>query len=52
VDYLTSIVRAAGQAADTLTCEFSSKKPVYLEFRLNKQGCRLGFFLAPRVSAE
>ena len=52
VDYLTSIVRAAGQAADTLTCEFSSRKPVYLEFRLNKQGCRLGFYLAPRVSAE
>jgi len=52
VDYLTSIVRAAGQAADTLTCEFSSKKPVKLEFRLNKQGCRLGFFLAPRVSSD
>lgn len=50
IDYLLSITKAAGQASDTLTCEFSTKKPIKLGFRLNEQGARMDFFLAPRVT--
>ena len=50
IDYLTNIVKTAGSASDTLVCNFSSKKPVLLEFKLNDQGARINFFLAPRVS--
>ena len=50
IDYLSNILRAAGSAADTVVCNFSTKKPVLLEFRLNDQGARINFFLAPRVS--
>lgn len=50
IDYLQNIVKTAGSASDTLVCNFSSKKPVLLEFKLNDQGARINFFLAPRVS--
>jgi proliferating cell nuclear antigen len=50
IDYLLGITKAAGGVFDTLTCEFSSKKPVRLEFRLNDQGARIHYYLAPRVS--
>jgi len=50
IDYLSNIIRAAGSAADTVICNFSTKKPVLLEFKLNDQGARIHFFLAPRVS--
>jgi proliferating cell nuclear antigen len=50
IDYLSNIVRAAGSASDTLGCSFSGKKPVLLEFKLNDQGARIHFYLAPRVS--
>ncbi len=50
IDYLLGITKAAGIASDTLLCEFSTKKPVKLEFKLNDQGARLHYFLAPRVS--
>lgn len=49
IDYLTGIVKAISNA-DTLVCEFSSKKPIRLEFKLNDQGARVFYFLAPRVS--
>jgi len=49
IDYLLSITKAMG-ASDTLTCEFATKKPVKLEFRLNQQGARVQYWLAPRVS--
>jgi proliferating cell nuclear antigen len=52
IDYLSNIIRAAGGAADTVVCNFSSKKPVLLEFKLNEMGARINFFLAPRVSSE
>jgi proliferating cell nuclear antigen len=52
IDYLSNIVKTAGSASDTLVCNFSSKKPVLLEFKLNDQGARLNFFLAPRVSSD
>ena len=50
IDYLLSITKAAGSASDTLICEFSTKKPVRLEFKLNDQGSRIHYYLAPRVS--
>ncbi len=52
VDYLNGISRAVGGASDTLVAEFSSKKPILLQFLLNKQGTRIHFFLAPRVSSD
>ncbi len=50
IDYLLGITKAVGGASDTLLCEFSTKKPVKLEFALNKLGSRIHYFLAPRVS--
>ncbi len=50
IDYLLSITKAMGNAADTLLCEFASKKPVKLEFALNTTGARIHYFLAPRIS--
>ncbi len=49
IDYLLGITKAVGGASDTLLCEFSTKKPVKLEFALNKLGSRIHYFLAPRV---
>jgi proliferating cell nuclear antigen len=49
IDYLLSISKAIA-TADTLTCEYSSKKPIKLEFKLNEQGARVHYFLAPRIS--
>jgi len=49
VDYLLSIVKAIS-TADTIVCEYSSKKPVKLNFRLNQQGGRLDYYLAPRIN--
>lgn len=50
IDYLANIIRTAGSASDTLVCNFSTKKPILLEFKLNDQGARIHFFLAPRVA--
>ncbi len=50
IDYLLGISKAAGGASDTLLAEFSTKKPIRLEFKLNDQGARIHYFLAPRVS--
>ncbi len=50
IDYLISIVKAMGGVSDTLLAEFSTKKPIRLEFKLNDQGTRVHYFLAPRVS--
>jgi len=50
VDYLTNILRAVGGVADTVECSFSSKKPVLLNMKLNDQGARIHFYLAPRIS--
>ncbi|MDA4128449.1 MAG: proliferating cell nuclear antigen (pcna) [Thaumarchaeota archaeon] len=51
IDYLLAITKAIS-TADTLTCEYSSKKPVKLDFKLNEQGARIHYFLAPRVSSD
>jgi proliferating cell nuclear antigen len=52
IDYLLGISKAAGSVSDTILCEFSSKKPIRLEFRLNDQGSRIHYYLAPRVSGD
>jgi proliferating cell nuclear antigen len=50
IDYLLNFMKSIGSVVDTLTCEFASKKPIRIEAKLNDQGTRLVFFLAPRVS--
>jgi proliferating cell nuclear antigen len=50
IDYLIGITKAVGGVSDTLQAEFSTKKPIRLEFKLNDQGARVHYFLAPRVS--
>jgi len=50
IDYLIGITKAMGGVSDTLFAEFSTKKPIRLEFKLNDQGARVHYFLAPRVS--
>jgi proliferating cell nuclear antigen len=50
IDYLTNISKAMGSTVDTLIVEFSSKKPIKLNFRLNDQGARVVYYLAPRVT--
>ncbi len=50
IDYLLNISKAIGSASDTVVCEFSPKKPVRLQWRLNAQGAEIRYFLAPRIS--
>jgi DNA polymerase III sliding clamp (beta) subunit (PCNA family) len=50
IDYLTGISRAVGSASDVVVVEYSSKKPARLEFKLNEQGARIFYFLAPRIA--
>ena len=38
IDYLLSISKALGGVVDTLQAEFSTKKPIRLEFKLNDRG--------------
>ena len=49
IDYLLGISKAIGSASDVGVCEYSSKKPARLEFKLNEQGARIFYFLAPRI---
>jgi proliferating cell nuclear antigen len=50
IDYIMSISRAVGSASDTVVMEYASKKPTKIQFALDAQGCRIDFFLAPRIS--
>ena len=50
IEYINSILKAMGGVADTVEMEYSTKKPIKMNFALNAQGARLQFFLAPRVS--
>jgi len=50
IDYLMSISKALGSAVETVVLEFSSKKPLRLEWKLNEQGAMVRYFLAPRIS--
>jgi proliferating cell nuclear antigen len=49
IDYISKIVRALGCASsDTITLEYSSKKPLRLEFTAFN-ALKVQFFLAPRI---
>jgi len=50
IDYLVSISRALGGATETVELQFSSKKPLRLEYKLNEQGATVAYYLAPRIS--
>lgn len=52
IDYLLRISKAIGSASDSVVCEYSGKKPVRLEFKLNEQGARVHHYLAPRINGE
>ena len=52
IDYVSGILRALGGVADTVQLEFSSKKPLRLELKLNDQGAKMFYFLAPRISSD
>lgn len=49
IEYLLSITKAIN-LSDYIICEFSSKKPLRLEFKLNEHGSRIHYYLAPRIS--
>jgi proliferating cell nuclear antigen len=50
IDYISGILKALGGVTDTVQLEFSTKKPIRLEMKLNDQGAKLWYFLAPRVA--
>ena len=47
---LNPIVKAVGSSVETITCEFSSSKPLRIEFKVANIG-RIHFYLAPRVES-
>jgi proliferating cell nuclear antigen len=50
IDYISKIVKAISSiSADNVTLEFSSKKPLRLEFAI-QGSLKTQFFLAPRVN--
>ncbi len=48
LEYLNPIVKAVGAAVESVTCEFSTEKPLRVEFKVANIG-RIHFYLAPRV---
>jgi proliferating cell nuclear antigen len=50
LEYLNPIVKAVGAATGTIVCEFSSAKPLRIEFKVANMG-RIHFYLAPRVES-
>ncbi|MGH9910371.1 MAG: proliferating cell nuclear antigen (pcna), partial [Nitrososphaerales archaeon] len=48
LEYLSSIVKAIKSNAGGVVCEYSTKMPLRLEFKVSNVG-RIHFFLAPRV---
>lgn len=48
LEYLLPIVKAVGTAAPDIKCEYSTAKPLRMEFRVSNIG-RIHFYLAPRV---
>jgi proliferating cell nuclear antigen len=50
IDYVSGILKALGGVADTVELEYSTKKPLRLQLKLNDQGAKMWYFLAPRVS--
>ncbi len=50
LEYLNPVVKAVGTTAGTITCEYSSAKPLRIEFKVANIG-RIHFYLAPRVES-
>ena len=50
LEYLNPVVKAVGTTAGTVTCEYSSAKPLRIEFKVANIG-RIHFYLAPRVES-
>ena len=50
LEYLNPVVKAVGNTAGTVTCEYSSAKPLRIEFKVANIG-RIHFYLAPRVES-
>jgi proliferating cell nuclear antigen len=50
IDYVSGILKALSPVADTVELEYSTKKPLRLMLKLNDQGAKMFYFLAPRVS--
>jgi len=50
LEYLNPIVKAVGSTVETITYEFSSAKPLRIEFKVANLG-RIHFYLAPRVES-
>ena len=50
LEYLNPVIKAVGSTAGLITCEFSSAKPLRIEFKVANIG-RIHFYLAPRVES-
>ena len=50
LEYLNPIIKAVGSTVETVTCEFSTAKPLRIEFKVANLG-RIHFYLAPRVES-
>ncbi len=50
LEYLNPVVKAVGTTAGTIICEYSSAKPLRIEFKVANIG-RIHFYLAPRVES-
>ena len=50
LEYLNPIVKAVGNTAGTVICEYSTAKPLRIEFKVANIG-RIHFYLAPRVES-
>ncbi|MCY3854400.1 MAG: proliferating cell nuclear antigen (pcna) [Thaumarchaeota archaeon] len=48
LEYLNPVVKAVGTTANSITCEYSTAKPLRMEFKITNIG-RIHFYLAPRV---
>lgn len=50
LEYLNPIVKAVGTASGSIICEYSTAKPLRIEFKVANMG-RIHFYLAPRVES-
>lgn len=48
LEYLNPVVKAVGSTVGSVTCEYSTAKPLRIEFKVANVG-RIHFYLAPRV---
>lgn len=50
LEYLNPVVKAVGNTVGSVTCEYSTAKPLRIEFKVANVG-RIHFYLAPRVES-